>query len=86
MRMTRESLVFLFGVLIFLAPHLGIPAVWKFYVYTIGGIVLMLLGYSLRRSAYLRSIENDQGELETDSFAETVVVTEHDNDPEVIPE
>lgn len=73
--MSRESLVFLFGVIIFLAPHFGIPSVWKFYIYTVGGIALMLIGYSLRRSAYLRSIETTDGELETESFAETVTVT-----------
>lgn len=74
--MTRESLVFLFGVIIFLVPYLGVPDAWKLYTYAVSGIALMFIGYSLRHSAYRRSIEKQDGELETDSFAETAAPAE----------
>ncbi len=51
-------------------PHLGVPSDWKMYFYLGAGAVCMLCGYSLRRSAYVRSIEQRNGERHTDSFAE----------------
>lgn len=51
-------------------PHLGVPTDWKMYFYVGAGAVCMLCGYSLRRSAYVRSIEQRNGERHTDSFAE----------------
>lgn len=51
-------------------PNLGIPDMWKLYFYIGTGIVLVLVGYSLRRSSYLRSIQKANGEHGTDSFVE----------------
>lgn len=51
-------------------PHLGVPERWKFFLYTGAGLILILVGYSLRRSAYLRSIEKEDGEHDGDSFTE----------------
>ncbi len=68
--MSRESIVFVLGILVFLMPYLGIPDNWKFYFYNVAGILFILVGYSLRRSAYLRSIEKEDGEHDGDSFAE----------------
>lgn len=68
--MTRESTVFIFGVLLILVPHLGVPDTWKFYFYLGCGVLLMILGYSLRRSAYLRSLERGGGERQAESFVE----------------
>ena len=70
--MSRESIVFVLGVLILIIPYLGIPEQWKVYFFVITGIILMLIGYSLRRSAYLRSIEHKTGERRADSFVEHV--------------
>ena len=69
--MTKESFVFLCGVIILITPHLGIPEVWKGYLYLSSGILLMIVGYSLRHKAYLRSIEKENGERTTDSFSES---------------
>tara|TARA_B100000745_G_C20151001_1_gene394626 strand:- start:2850 stop:3095 length:246 start_codon:yes stop_codon:yes gene_type:complete len=68
--MTRESIVLMLGIILFLMPHLGVPEQWKFYFYTAAGLVLIFVGYSLRRSAYLRSIETEDGGHDGDSFAE----------------
>lgn len=70
--MSRESIVFTLGILILVIPNLGIPEAWKFYFFIGAGILLVTIGYSLRRSAYLRSIQKENGEQSTDSFVEHV--------------
>lgn len=71
-RMSRESIVFTIGLLLLVIPHLGIPDAWKAYFFVVSGLLLVLVGYSLRRAAYLRSIEKTNGERGTDSFVEHV--------------
>ncbi len=71
--MTRESLVFITGIVLFLVPNLGIPDDWKYFFYIGLSIVLMIAGYSLRHSAFLRRIEKDTGERHADSFVEQKV-------------
>ena len=68
--MTRESIVFFLGVVIFVVPHIGIPNTWKLYGYAFSGLALIFIGYSLRQQAYIRSIEKENGERDTDSFVE----------------
>lgn len=68
--MSRESLVFLLGVVIFFLPVIGVPPVWKEYALWVAGVLLVLLGLSLRRSAYRRRI-SQSGELRGDSFVES---------------
>ena len=68
--MSRESIVFTLGILLLVIPHLGIPDAWKLYFYVASGVVLVFVGYKLRRSAYLRSIEKENGERGTDAFVE----------------
>jgi len=68
--MSRESLVMLLGLIVLFAPSLGIPSEWKAYVLPISGGLLLLLGYSLRRSMYLRTLEKGNGERGNDAFLE----------------
>lgn len=70
--MSRESVVFVIGILVIIVPHLGVPEQWKLYGLTGAGVILMIIGYSLRRAAYLRSIEHKEGERRADSFVEHV--------------
>lgn len=70
--MSRESIVFTIGVLLLVIPNLGIPDTWKFYFFVVCGVLLVIIGYRLRRMAYLRSIEKENGERGTDSFVEHV--------------
>lgn len=73
--MSREVLVFIIGFILVILPSLGIPNNWKTVaLYVIGGL-LIVLGYSLRRSAYIRSIEQSNGERSTDSYVESPEVT-----------
>ncbi len=69
--MTRETLVFLFGIILAVLPFLGIPELWKQYLVSGIGAVLILVGYSLRRSLYLLKIDRGNGERGSDSFVET---------------
>lgn len=68
--MSRESIVFLLGIILFISPYLGVPMQWKVWLYTGAGLILIWCGYSLRRTAYLRSLERANGERTADSFAE----------------
>ncbi len=68
--MTKESIVFILGILLLIVPHLGVPEEWKFYFFIFTGVVLVVVGYMLRRAAYLRSLEQDTGERRADSFVE----------------
>lgn len=52
-------------------PIIGIPPEWKQYVLWGVGALLIILGLSLRHSAYRRRIDRGNGEFGTDSFVES---------------
>ena len=68
--MSKETLVFICGAFILLTPFLGFPREYKDWFLVGVGVVLMLVGYFLRRHAFLRSLENESGERKTDVFVE----------------
>jgi len=72
MAMSKEALVMVLGALIFLTPFMGIPREHKEWFFIGAGIVLMIIGYRLRRLAFLRSLEDGSGQKRADAF------TEHD--------
>ena len=69
--MSKETLVFLFGIALVLLPFLGIPELWKHYTVAGIGVVLIIIGYALRRARFLLHIDRGNGERGTDSFVET---------------
>ncbi len=69
--MSKETIVFISGVLLIIVPFLGIPLQWREYVIAALGVLLIFIGYALRRGMYLRHIEREGGERATDSFVET---------------
>lgn len=69
--MSKESLTVLLGIIVFFTPSLGIPDEWKVYTVTTAGFLLIVIGYLLRRGAYLRRIDKGNGERGTDSFHES---------------
>lgn len=73
--MSRESLVFVIGLLLFLIVHLGLPETWKYYIFVVASLSLMVIGYGLRRDAYLRRLRQENGELQADSFTESNLET-----------
>jgi LPXTG-motif cell wall-anchored protein len=60
----------LLGLVVLFLPSTGIPSQWKTYVLVAAGVFLVLLGYSLRRSMYLRTIDRGNGERSNDAFVE----------------
>ncbi len=68
--MSQESLVFFMGAFVLLAPFLGVPMRWKEWILGILGVLIMVMGYRLRRSRYLRSLETSGGERHSDAFVE----------------
>ena len=79
--MSRESFVFVLGFIVFFTPFLGIPGNWKQIIFIVSGALLMLFGYSLRRNAFLRSIDVGNGERRGDSFVESIKVEEAEEEP-----
>lgn len=69
--MSKETLVFISGILLTIVPFLGVPQLWRQYVVLAIGILLILVGYALRRKVYLERIDTGDGERGTDSFIET---------------
>ncbi len=68
---SRESLVLLLGFVVFFTPVLGIPTDWKQHILTVSGVLLIVVGFLLRRSAYFRKIDRGNGERGNDSFEES---------------
>lgn len=68
--MSREATVCVLGLMVMLIPFLGLPTLYKERALLLVGIGVVLLGYSLRRRAFLREIERADGERVADSFSE----------------
>jgi uncharacterized membrane protein len=68
--MTKGSIVFLLGILLILIPYLGIPLWWKQIISVALGVLLVSIGYALRRKDYLATIADDH-HLTSDTFVET---------------
>jgi uncharacterized membrane protein len=79
--MSRESLVFVLGFIVFFLPFLGLPNDYKRIIFAVSGGLLMVAGYSLRRSAFLRSLENGSGERKSDAFVEKVTLPSKEEQP-----
>lgn len=69
--MTKETFVFISGILLVLIPFLGVPETWRQYTIVCFGVILMLIGYVLRRGVYFAKIDKGNGERGNDSFVET---------------
>ena len=67
----KETTVFVCGLLLTIIPFMGVPEVWRQNAVLGIGILLVLVGYALRRTVYLREIDHGNGERGTDSFVET---------------
>jgi hypothetical protein len=68
---SRESLVFLIGLILTVVPFLGVPESWRVGATVFLGVILVLIGYALRRAVYLRQIDRGNGERGNNSFVET---------------
>ncbi len=69
--MSKETLVFILGILIFLVPFLGLPTDYKKWILVGAGFVLMIIGYILRREIFLKSLTAESGERRANVFVES---------------
>lgn len=69
--MSKETIVFMAGVALTITPFLGVPESWRTGLVVGIGVVLVFLGYALRRVAYLETIDKGNGERGTNAFVET---------------
>lgn len=69
--MSKETIVFISGILLIIVPFLCIPPAWRSYSIAAIGVLLVFVGYAQRRAVYLKQIERSSGERATDSFVET---------------
>ncbi len=74
--MSKESFVFLLGVIVLFSPFLGLPTQYKEWLLIVSGVLLMGIGYRLRRNAFLKSFEHESGERRGDAFVESVNIEE----------
>jgi len=68
--MSRESLVFILGIVVFVSPFLGVTTETKRIILVAVGVLLIYVGYKLRRAAYFQSIELATGERKSEMFVE----------------
>lgn len=78
--MSRETVVFIAGILLTVVPFLGVPENWRQYTVFGIGIILIIVGFSLRRRLYLTRIDIGNGERGDDSFIETTEKLFEDHD------
>ena len=69
--MSKETFVFALGFLVFFTSFLGLPSEYKQWIFVCTGIFLMIIGYGLRRKAFLQSLEFEAGERRGDAFVES---------------
>lgn len=68
--MSNESFIFLMGFLVLITPLLGFPHEWKDWGIMVFGGLILIVGYRLRRKAYIRSLDTKKGERRADAFVE----------------
>lgn len=77
--MSKETFIFLAGILLTIVPFIGVPLLWRQYTIFGIGIFLIFIGYVLRRQVFLDRIDRGDGERETDSFVESTEKLFDDN-------
>ena len=82
--MSKETGVFVLGIVVFFGTFSGLPTEYKEWIFIISGILLIGIGYSLRRRAFLQSIEHENGERRSDEFVESKTDESDDDNSESI--
>lgn len=74
--MSKETLVFILGIVAFFTPFIGVPSEYKKWILIVIGGLLMSIGYVLRREAFLQSFTHESGERRANVFVESPQVPE----------
>lgn len=69
--MSKESLVLILGLIVLAVPGSGLPEEWVIYILRAAGVLLIILGFLLRRASYYRRMEKGSEERAADSFIDS---------------
>ncbi len=69
--MSKESLVLVLGLVVLAVPGSGLPDEWIIYILRAAGVLLIVLGFLLRRASYYRRMERGSEERAADSFIDS---------------
>lgn len=69
--MSKESLVLILGLIVLAVPGSGLPEDWITYILRAAGVLLIILGFLLRRASYYRRMEKGSEERAADSFIDS---------------
>lgn len=69
--MSKESLVLILGLIVLAVPGSGLPEEWIIYILRAVGVLLIILGFLLRRASYYRRMEKGSEERAADSFIDS---------------
>jgi predicted Na+-dependent transporter len=69
--MTKGTAIFLLGLLVIILPAFGMPFLWKQVALALIGVLMIGIGYSLRRTQYLATLEHDGVVRTAETFVET---------------
>lgn len=81
--MSKETIILMLGFVVFFTPFIGLPREYKDWVLVASGIVLMLIGYRLRRQVFLDSLTHEGGERRADGFVESTYVNRSESNDSV---
>ncbi len=81
--MSKETTVCILGMVVFFIPFAGLPREYKEWALIVSGVLLMMVGYSLRRISFLRSIEDGNGGKIGEVFRESGVILQKEQSDEV---
>jgi hypothetical protein len=78
--MSKGTFLFFLGILLITLPYLGVPQTWKHYLYIGIGVLILIIGYTVRRGEFLLEIDRGNGERGGDTFIESTESLRNDVD------
>lgn len=69
--MSKETFVVILGAIVFFSSFLGLPSEYKEWLLIVCGVLLIAVGYRLRRNEFLKSLEHESGERRGHTFVES---------------
>jgi len=77
--MQKTRILLILGIWVTILPYLGFPSSWKDILFTLTGLVLIFISYTL----YKNSKEQENPEIDFDNFRENSDFNENENTTQV---
>ncbi len=58
--MSKEMAIIILGLMVFIAPYLGVPSVWRVALITLLGLAIMIVGFLLRGEVLFKGINKSK--------------------------